>query len=555
MGSRNNKKRKKKTIKSRAISWGLTFFFLLLFYIIFCGFVGSKRFYSNTSINGIDVSKMTAKEAAEKVRNQFEEEYNNASITVLLKDEKYKIEIADALNLDVMDAVHSALSDSHGFISRGYMYIKSMFASLEYSAAPSISNRKAITEAIKNSGINDLANSGEKTYKIENDSIIVTKGRGGYEVDTESLTNQIETLLLQGDLSETIDCPIQYSEVNLEDIYNDIYVSPQNPTLNPDDGYSLVEAVRGVRFDMEQAENMLKEAENGEELSIPLIYTEPDMSTEEFKTVLFRDALGSFGTSVGGSDYRKTNVRLAAEHCNDTILLPGETFSFNNVVGQRTTENGFKPAPSYVNGESVDEVGGGICQVSSTLYNACLYANLQINERHCHPHESGYVGAGFDATVSWGGPDYMFSNNTNYPIKVSAVYDGSYVYCAIYGTKEQSFYVELTSETISVEEYETEYEDDDTMEEGEEEVSVKGINGFTVQTYRKVYDGDGNLISNEPESMSTYSKQDEIIKVGTKKTSEEETTEENTTEGKKTKKKKKTENSTEENIDAGTVSD
>lgn len=541
MKSGNHKKKKKKTIKLKVISWIFTIFFLLLFYIIFCGFIGGKRFYFNTSINGIDVSKMTAKEAAEKVRSQFESQYGDVAITVLLKDCEYDLEIADALNLDVMDAVHSALSDSHGFLSRGFMYIKSMFTSLEYTVTPSIANRKAITDAIRNSGLNEQAGSGERTYKIENDSIKVTKGRGGYEVDSEKLTNQIEALILSGNFTEPINCPIQYSEVNLENIYNEIYVSPQNPTLNPEDGYSLVEAVRGVSFDMEKAEKMLKESEDGMELSIPLIYTEPDMSTEEFQAALFRDALGSFHTNVGGSEDRKTNVRLAAEHCNDTILLPGETFSFNNVVGQRTTERGFMPAPSYVNGESVDEVGGGICQVSSTLYNACLYANLQINERHCHPHESGYVGAGFDATVSWGGPDYMFSNNTNYPIKISSVYDGSYVYCAIYGTKEQSFYVELTSETLSVEEYETEYEDDDTMEEGEEEVSVRGINGFTVQTYRKVYDGDGNLIFNEPESISTYVKQDEIIKVGTKEKTEEETTED-----KKNKKKKKTKKSTEE---------
>lgn len=74
--------------------------------------------------------------------------------------------------------------------------------------------------------------------------------------------------------------------------------------------------------------------------------------------------------------------------------MPGEEFSFNNLVGQRTIENGFQAAPSYVNGESVDEVGGGICQVSSTLYDACLYANLEIAERHCHPHPSTYVDAG-----------------------------------------------------------------------------------------------------------------------------------------------------------------
>ena len=173
------------------------------------------------------------------------------------------------------------------------------------------------------------------------------------------------------------------------------------------------------------------------------------MSKETLQSYLFRDTLSSFSTNVGGTEARKSNVAKAAENCNGTILMPGEQFSFNNVVGQRTIENGFSAAPSYVNGESVDEVGGGICQVSSTLYDACLYANLQINERHCHPHPSAYVDTGFDATVSWGGPDYKFTNNTEYPIKIVSSYGGGVVTCVLYGTKLKDFKVSLSSVSSS----------------------------------------------------------------------------------------------------------
>ena len=229
--------------------------------------------------------------------------------------------------------------------------------------------------------------------------------------------------------------------------------------------------------------------------------------------------------------------------------MPGEEFSFNNVVGQRTIENGFQAAPSYVNGESVDEVGGGICQVSSTLYDACLYANLEIAERHCHPHPSTYVDAGFDATVSWGGPDYRFINNTDYPLKVTASYSGGVVSCAIYGTKLKDFRVSLSSELVATYDYDTEYEDDDTLEEGEEEVSVTGITGTKYQTYRTVYDGNGEVISSEPESVSVYDKRDKVVLRGTKEkedTSEEDSSEENSTEEKKTEEKTTEEKTTED---------
>ena len=230
--------------------------------------------------------------------------------------------------------------------------------------------------------------------------------------------------------------------------------------------------------------------------------------------MLFRDEMSSYSTEVEGSENRKTNVKLAAQYCDGTILMPGESFSYNLGVGELTEERGFLPGPSYADGQSVMDMGGGICQVSSTMYMACLYANLEIDERHCHPYPSSYVPAGLDATVAWGGCDFVFTNDTDYPIKISTSYDGYSTSCTIWGTITEPFSVELYTETVETEPYETKYELDKSLGKDEQVLDTVGIEGLTVQSYRRVYDGDGNVISDNPEAISVYSKRDEVYKVG-----------------------------------------
>ena len=216
---------------------------------------------------------------------------------------------------------------------------------------------------------------------------------------------------------------------------------------------------------------------------------------------------------MGGAGF-PANVKLAAQYCDGTILMPGESFSYNLGVGELTEERGFLPGPSYADGQSVMDMGGGICQVSSTMYMACLYANLEIDERHCHPYPSSYVPAGLDATVAWGGCDFVFTNDTDYPIKISTSYDGYSTSCTIWGTITEPFSVELYTETVETEPYETKYELDKSLGKDEQVLDTVGIEGLTVQSYRRVYDGDGNVISDNPEAISVYSKRDEVYKVG-----------------------------------------
>lgn len=165
----------------------------------------------------------------------------------------------------------------------------------------------------------------------------------------------------------------------------------------------------GVDFkiSLDEAKEMLKTEQD--EYSIPLKTLYPNVTTNQIGNEAFPDMLSSFSTSYTSSGYnRSTNIELAAKKLDGYVLMPGETASYNQIVGQRTKTAGFKEGAAYSNGKVVQEVGGGICQVSSTLYNAVLYANLEIVERYNHGFAPSYVKPGLDATVSWGGPDFKF---------------------------------------------------------------------------------------------------------------------------------------------------
>ena len=143
--------------------------------------------------------------------------------------------------------------------------------------------------------------------------------------------------------------------------------------------------------------------------------------------------IASVTTKTTSNELRNTNVKLAAAAVNGTVLQPGEEFSFNTVVGQRTAEKGYKPAAAYNQGEVVEEVGGGVCQISSTLYNAVFRAGLTTTYRRAHTFAPTYVTPGTDATVSWPGPDYKFVNNSKHAIGILSWYSNQTATVQIYG--------------------------------------------------------------------------------------------------------------------------
>lgn len=218
------------------------------------------------------------------------------------------------------------------------------------------------------------------------------------------------------------------------------------------------------------------------------------------------EKLSTFTTKTTANSNRNTNVKLAAQAINGTIIQPGQEFSFNDVVGQRTEAKGYKGAAAYNNGDVVQEIGGGVCQVSSTLYNAVVKAGLKTTVRRSHTYEPSYVTPGTDATVSWGGPDYKFMNNSEVGIGIRARYADQTLTISIYGIPilDEGVTYSLQSQKLGDTDPPTPiYEEDPTLEPGVEKVKSSGSIGSKWET-RLVVKKNGEVISQEVDHTVTY---------------------------------------------------
>ena len=211
-----------------------------------------------------------------------------------------------------------------------------------------------------------------------------------------------------------------------------------------------------------------------------------------------------------GNVGRTTNVLLATDFCNGVILMPGDIFSYNEAVGPRTYERGFKDATVYVGNSAEDGVGGGICQVSSTIYYAALRADLEIVERYAHSRMVTYVPLGEDATVAWGSKDFRFANNTPFPMKVVTSHKKDTLTVKLYGTQTENKTVKIVTNQLSKTPFEVVYEIDETLPLGTEKVKSNGYTGYQTESYRVVYI-DGVEVSRTFENKSTYKKYDKVI--------------------------------------------
>ncbi len=355
----------------------------------------------------------------------------------------------------------------------------------------------------------------ENSLKIDEDEITIIKGHGSVLVDNDEVFR-----LIMDAFSRMNYEPVNYSppmqapeEINLEDIKKVVFVEMKNAEY--DENFNVSESVTGVSFDEEEAQRKLDQASPGDKIVIPLIFTEPEFTKEYLESLLFRDVLASKSTQLTSNETRSKNVELAANAVDGTILYPGDEFSFNGTVGERTTEKGYGKAPAYLNGEVVLETGGGICQVSSTIYYCCLYSDLEIVYRTYHMYPASYLPLGMDATVSWGGPDFKFKNNTEFPIKIHAWRDGYTCNVELYGTKLDDNYVSMEYVATEVVPYKTVYKESPNVAPGEIKLDQYGSNGYKVNTYKYRYDGDGNLISKTYEDYSNYSPHNEIYLVAT----------------------------------------
>lgn len=358
--------------------------------------------------------------------------------------------------------------------------------------------------------------------EIGEDCLVVTNAVPGMVVSMDKAKAALEKELSDFVADKPITLVIEkYTPKNLTfEEFKDKYLHKAKDAVYTKEGdkHHIEPEVIGIDFDENEAKGIFEKNKNSKEsYKIPAKITYPEVTAKELEDKYVNKIIASYSTSfAGSSEGRCTNIYLAAEKINGYVLNPGERFSYNQVVGPRTAAAGFKMAHVYVGNQVVDGIGGGICQVSSTLYNAVVMADLKTVSRTNHSIPVNYVPLGRDATVSYGTIDYVFENNKPYPVSIKCVISGTTLTISIVGTSESDYTVEFVSSYNSSIPFSTIKEEDPSLNEGEEKVISQGSNGSVYDSYR-VYKKDGKEYDRKYESKSRYQPTAKRIAVGTKK--------------------------------------
>jgi len=435
----------------------LCFIFALLSLIIFVTFsfinLTSTKIAKGVYIKGIDVSGLTKEDATKKISS-----YVSSSIPeeIKLKHNDFETSLSTS-QLSIYFNTEEAVNMAYNIGKNGNIFQKNTEILNTLFSKVNIDPGFSIDEEQLKKDLQDISSKLpdkviESSCYIDDNRLIITKGQAGKSIKVEDsanyITKEINNLNVQNNPLELITEDAYPNQIDLNAVYNEVHKDPVNAyySQNP---YVVHPSENGMDFaiSLDDAKNLLQEEKD--EYVIPLKVLYPSVTTNMIGTEAFPDLLSEFSTKYAASNKnRTTNLILASKKINGTVLMPGETFSYNKVVGARTIAAGYKEAPIYVSGRVEDGIGGGICQITTTLYNAVLYANLDIVERSNHQFVPSYAGPSRDATVVYGAIDFKFKNNRDYPIKITCSVSGGIANFKIWGLKSDNDYeVQITSRT------------------------------------------------------------------------------------------------------------
>lgn len=481
--------------------------------------INSDKIISGISILGIDVSGLTQSKANEKIS----ESLNSRLETNLVfnhNDVLYNVLPSQLeCNFDISKAVNEAYSYGRdgNIFKNNFEIINTLINKVDVNVDFAFNNDLYNSIVVQmNSNFEDGLK--QYSYEIDGNNLIITSGKKGNIIKSDELKNLIIEKLTSPDYNtDSIEIPVEEKEpyaIDIDKIHSEIYKEASDAYYTTDP-YAVYPSKTGLDFDItiDEAKNIV--SMQSETYTIPLKILYPKVTTNDIGREAFPDLLSTYTTSYATSNSnRSTNIALAAQKINGTVLMPGEEFSFNGTVGKRTTAAGFKVAGVYSNGQVTSDVGGGICQVSSTLYNAVLKANLEITNRVNHTFTVGYVPIGLDATVSWDAPDFKFKNSRSYPVKIVASTSNKKLTISVYGLKEDVEYeVELVSYKTATVPYSTVYTKDSSLGPGQTKVVQAGSNGAKSESYR-ILKLNGKEVSRTLLSKDTYRPHNQIIAKG-----------------------------------------
>ena len=465
----------------------LMFMLIMLIALTVFGLINknSNKIIKGVYINNIEVSNLTKEAAIEKINTQLNNEESNYIIVTHgeYSKEIHLSDIEGTYNTEESVETAYSIGRSNNIIEDNFTTIETMVSNTEIPITFTC-NDELLDNLINKIAIElpDVAT--DSSYIVDNNKVIIKNSKDGIQIKSSDFKQEILNSFATRQSSVKI--PVeqaQRKEIDVEKIHEEIYKEPKNAyyTTNP---YQIYKEEDGLDFaiSIEQAKEML--LEDKEEYEIQLKVVKPKITVENLDSKAFPNQLSTFTTNYGTADVnRNANIAIAAKSINSAVVMPGETFSFNNLIGECSTRTGYKESTIYLNGELSTGIGGGICQVSTTLYNAVLRANLEIVDRRNHSLGVTYVPSGQDAMVSIGSQDFKFKNNRDYPVKVVAFVGTGSITCQIYGLKKDVEYdVKLASTTI---------ENTDTR--------------YKVQTYKILY-LNGKEVSRTLISTDTYKK-------------------------------------------------
>ena len=481
--------------------------------------INSDKIISGISILGIDVSGLTQDEAntkiAENLNSRLETNlvfnHNGILYNVLPSQLECSYDITKAVN-----EAYSCGRNGNIFVNN-FDILNTLINKVNINVDFSYNN-DLYESVVSQMNANFEDGIKQSSYTIDGNNLIITSGKAGNVIKSEELRNLIIDKLTSVDYNtDSIEVPVEEVQpdgIDIDKIHSEIYKEATDAYYTTDP-YAVYPSSSGLDFDIsiDEAKQMVSTPQDT--YTIPLKTLYPNVTTNEIGREAFPDLLATYSTSYASSNAnRSTNIALAASKINGTVLMPGEEFSFNGTVGKRTASAGFKTATVYSNGQVTTDYGGGICQVSSTLYNSVLRANLEITNRVNHTFTVGYVPIGLDATVSWGAPDFKFKNSRNYPVKIVATTSNKRLTISVYGLKEDVEYeVELVSYKTGTVPYSTVYTTDSSLGKGKTKVVQSGSNGATSVAY-KILKLNGQEVSRTLLSKDTYSPHNQIIARG-----------------------------------------
>ncbi|MBR5154948.1 MAG: VanW family protein [Clostridia bacterium] len=469
--------------------------------------VAYTRILPNTLVGGMNVGGMTVEDAEREIEDSFKDIAKGRSVSIRCCNNEKTIAF-DELNtyIDSKKTAERAFDNGRqkGILGKTLKMLTLAFRPQEVGIEVSLD------EEVLNNLISELAKGNEippaeTDYVLDGNELTIVRGHDGKMVDRRLAKEKIAMAATKPG-TKTVSLEIQNYEAKTADadaFYDKVTAPVKDAEYILKDGEIRVEPEKvGIKVEKSKIKEALKSGQD--RYTITVETEQPNVTAKDLEELLFRDTLGSFASSFATSTQaRASNVILTANRINAKILMPGDVFSYDQAIGRRTAANGYKEAGVYIGNKVESGIGGGICQTSSTLYSAALYANLEIVSRTSHSLPVSYVPLGQDATIAEGYIDLKIKNNTNYPIKIVATVNGRRLTCSILGVKDPKVSVEIVNTIVSESNPQTERTENAEVPKGYKRILNKGAKGYTVASKRIVRES-GKVIKTETLTRSVY---------------------------------------------------